>query len=89
VEYRITGTAQRCSATYQNSSGGTNQDEVNVPFSYSWSGAKSGDFLYMWCQIDTSSDTGVMTIGLYKNGTLVQSATATSFPNIATVSGSY
>src|ERR1035437_7718778 len=89
VEYRITGTSLRGSATYQNSRGGTNQSAVNVPFSYSWNGARSGDFLYMACQIDTGGDTGSITIGLYKNGNLVQSATANGFPNIATVSGSY
>jgi hypothetical protein len=89
VEYRITGSARRCSATYENSTGGTNQAEVNIPFSYSWSGAKSGDFLYMSCQIDTGGDSGSILVEIYKNGGVSKSATAIGFPNIATASGSY
>jgi hypothetical protein len=89
VEYRITGTARRCDATYQNSTGGTNQATVNIPFSYSWNGARSGDFLYMSCQISTGGDTGRITVAIYKNGSLYRSAEAVGFPNIATASGSY
>jgi hypothetical protein len=89
VEYRITGSARRCSATYENSTGGTNQSEVNIPFSYSWSGARIGDFLYMSCQIDTPGDGGNIVVTIYKNGTLYKSAEAVGFPNIATASGSY
>lgn len=89
VEYRITGTARRCDATYENSSHGTNQATVDIPFSYTWSSARSGDFLYMSCQISTGGDRGNITIGLYKSGRLVQSADASGFPNIATVSGLY
>jgi Carboxypeptidase regulatory-like domain len=89
VEYRITGTARRCAATYENSTGGTNQAEVPVPFSYSWNGARSGDFLYMSCQISSGGDTGNITVAIYKNGSLYRSATAIGFPNIATASGSY
>ncbi len=89
VEYRITGDARRCSATYENSTGGTNQAEVNIPFSYSWNGARVGDFLYMSCQISTGGDQGSITVGIYKNGALYRSATASRFPNIATASGTY
>lgn len=89
VEYRITGSARRCGATYENSSGGTNQAEVTIPFSYSWSGAKGGMFLYMSCQIDTGGDTGSIHIALIKRGTTVQTADANGFANIATVSGSF
>jgi hypothetical protein len=89
VEYRITGTARRCSATYENSSGGTNQQEVNVPFSYTWPSAHANDFMYMSCQIDTGGDGGSITIQLLRNGITIQSAMANGFPNIATVSGLY
>jgi hypothetical protein len=89
VEYRITGSARRCSATYRNSSGGTNQSSVSIPFSYSWDGARTGDFLYMSCQIDTGGDSGSIRIELLRRGSVLQSATANGFPNIATVSGSY
>ena len=89
VEYRITGTALQCSATYQNSTGGVDQRDVNVPFSYSWNGAKSGDPLSMSCRIESSEDTGSITIELYTNGTLIRSATASGFPHVAAVSASY
>jgi hypothetical protein len=89
VQYIITGSARRCSATYQNASGGTDQSEVNVPFSYSWPTARTRDFMYMSCQIDTAGDTGSLTITLYRNGVAIQTATANGFPKIATVSGSY
>ena len=46
VEYRITGTARTCDVTYQNASGGTSQRQVTVPWSFAWSSAKAGDFLY-------------------------------------------
>jgi hypothetical protein len=89
VEYRITGTARRCGATYENSTGGTSQATVDLPFSYTWSSARSGDFLYMSCQINTGGDNGNITVAIYKNGTLYRSADANGFPNIATASGSY
>lgn len=89
VEYRITGTARTCSATYENSTGGTNQQTVAIPFSYTWSSARSGDFLYMSCQINQGSDTGTITVSIYKNGSLYRSGFAAGFPNIATASGSY
>jgi hypothetical protein len=89
VEYRITGTARRCSATYENSTGGTNQQAVTIPFSYTWNSARSGDFLYISCQIDTGGDQGNITVAIYKNGSLYRSAQAIGFPNIATASGSY
>lgn len=89
IEYRITGTATHCSATYENDKGGTSQSGVNVPFTYSWNGAKSGDFLYVSCQIDTAADHGDLAVAIYRNGVLYKSATATAFPSSATTSGSY
>lgn len=89
VEYRITGSARRCDATYENSTGGTNQQEVTIPFSYSWNGARTGDFLYMSCQISSGGDSGNITVSIFKNGSLFKSAQAIGFPNIATASGSY
>jgi len=89
VEYRITGTARRCSATYANATGGTNQSVVSIPFSYTWARANTGDFLYLSCQIDSSGDTGSITVGIYKDGALYRSGFASGFPNIATASGSY
>ena len=89
IEYRITGTATHCSATYENDKGGTNQIGVNLPFTYNWNGAKSGDFVYVSCQIDTATDHGDLSVAIYKNGVLYKSSTATAFPSSATASGSY
>jgi len=88
VEYRITGTARRCSVTYENQSGSVSQAPVTIPWSYSRT-ARTGDFLYVSCQIDTSGDRGGITVAIYKSGGLYRSATASEFPNIATTSGSY
>lgn len=89
VEYRVTGTARHCAATYANSSGGTSQQGVALPFSYGWVSPREGAFLYMSCQIDQSTDAGSIRVDLYTDGALVKSATAVGFPTIATVSGSY
>lgn len=89
VEYRITGTARTCAATYANQSGGTNQQTVSIPFSYKWTSARSGDFLYMSCQINQGSDSGSITVDILRSGVRVSTATAFGFPNIATASASY
>jgi hypothetical protein len=89
IEYRITGTAAHCSATYENATGGTSQSGVAVPFTYTWNAAKPGAFLYMSCQIDTAADHGELVVAIYKNGVLYKSASANAFPSSATASGSY
>ena len=88
VEYQIAGSATRVDITYQNSSGGTSQiANAAVPWTYSWTGAKSGDFLYVSAQI--VSGTGSVTATIRKNGTVAQTSTSTGFATIATASGSY
>jgi hypothetical protein len=89
IEYRITGTAAHCSATYETATGGTNQSGVAVPFTYTWNDAKPGAFLYMSCQIDTATDHGDLVVAIYKNGVLYKSSSAHAFPSSATASGSY
>jgi hypothetical protein len=89
IEYRITGTATHCSATYETAAGATTQRRVDVPFTYNWNGAKSGDFVYVSCQIDTATDDGDLLVAIYKNGVLYKSATAVAFPSSATASGYY
>jgi hypothetical protein len=88
VEYSITGTAKTCAATYRSSSGATSQGRVNIPWSFTRS-ATSGDFLYISCQIDTSGDTGSILVRILRNGLVVNSASATGFPSIATASSTY
>jgi Carboxypeptidase regulatory-like domain len=89
VEYRITGTARRCDVTYESAPGSTSQATVDVPWSYTWGSARTGDFLYVSCQISTGGDRGNIKVAIYKNGTLYRSAMADGFPNIATASGTY
>jgi hypothetical protein len=89
VQYTVTGTAQHVALTYQNSSGGTDQKGASLPFSYSWSTAKTGDFLYISAQIDTSPDSGSITVTISKNGKTAFTGNATGFANIATASGTF
>lgn len=50
--------------------------------------AERGDFLYVSAQIDTSPDSGSITVQIIKDGDVYKSANAVGFPNIATASGS-
>jgi hypothetical protein len=88
VEYTITGTARRCDVTHQSSGGGVSQSTVTIPWSYSRT-ARTGDFLYVSCQISTGGDTGSIFVRIYKRGSLFESGSATGFPNIATASGTF
>ena len=88
VVYRVTGTATRVDVTYANSSGGTSQTAgATVPWTYAWSGAKADDFLYVSAQIVSAS--GSITVTIEKNGTPLQTSTASGFASIATASGRY
>lgn len=89
VEYTVTGSAKHVALTYQNSDGGTDQRGSGLPFSYAWSGAEDGDFLYISAQIDTSPDAGNITVSILKDGKTAYTGHASGFPNIATASGSY
>jgi len=88
ITYRVSGSAKHVSLTYQNSSGGTSQQGATVPWSYERSASK-GDFLYVSAQIDTSPDSGAITVTISKDGETLHSGTAIGFPNIATASGTY
>lgn len=89
VEYRITGSATRVDVTYTNASGGTSQvANAAVPWTYGWSGATSGDFLYVSGQIVNTSG-GTITATITKNGSTLQTSTSTGFASIATASGTF
>lgn len=88
AQYHISGSAKTCAATYRNSSGGTNQQVVTIPFDYSWNGATRGDFLYMSCQI-SGGDNGSITVQVYRAGGVCQSASASGAGSIATASCVY
>jgi len=87
VEYRVSGSAYSVFITYVNKTEGTSQEYSNTPWSYSWSGAKSGQFLYVSAQ--NQWDTGSVTVEIYKNGNLFKTSTSTGAYVIATASGSY
>lgn len=89
ILYQITGTAKHVSVTYQNSTGGTSQTGSALPFSYAYGTAHKGDFLYISAQIDTSPDTGSISVTILKGGSVLFSGSANSFANIATASGSF
>jgi len=88
VEYSITGTARTCSVTYRNSTNGTSQSRVTIPWSFTRSGT-TGDFLYVSCQIDSGGDTGSIFVRILKHGAQIASASANGFPNIATADAVY
>lgn len=87
VEYRISGSAYSVFITYENKTEGISQEYANVPWTYSWSGAKSGQFLYVSAQ--NQWETGSVTVEIYKNGSLYKTSTSTGAYVIATASGSY
>lgn len=89
VEYSVTGTATRVDLTYENSTGGVSQiANAVVPWTYRWSTAKSGDFLYVSAQIVNPSG-GSITATVRKDGRVVQTSTSTGFASIASASGTY
>lgn len=58
VTYSVTGTARRVSLTYENDSGGTEQHEVSLPWSKTYTGFTSElDFLYVSAQNQRESGT--------------------------------
>lgn len=87
--YSITGTAKHVSVTYANSTGGTSQTGSSLPFTYTLTGMKAGDFLYVSAQIDTSPDSGSIDVSITKDGKTLCSGFAVGFAKIATASCSF
>ena len=83
VQYNVTGTAQTVGLAFTNDSGGISQQSSAVPFTYSWSNAKSGEVANISAQIASSPDSGSIHVEIKKNGKVCQSADATGFPNTA------
>ncbi len=87
VEYRVSG-YRASSITYANASEGTSQvADVLLPWSYTFSGAHAGQFLYVSVQNDMPS--GCVTADIYKRGTLYKTSQSCGAYVIATASGSY
>lgn len=85
IEYRVTGTAERVSVTYETESGVAQAQNLTLPWSYARKG-KEGDFLYIAAQITEGN--GSVTVSIYKGSTLLESTTSTGFASIATASTS-
>ncbi len=83
VEYSVTGTAQTVGLAFTNNSGGISQQSSPVPFTYTWSNAKSGDDVGISAQITSNPDSGSIHVEIKKDGKVCQSADATGFPNTA------
>ena len=87
VEYRIVGTTTRASVTYRNATGGTTQTDVTLPWSHRWSGARTGDTLFVSAL--NRLDAGTIKAQIFKQGTLYRESESTRGFGIASVSGTY
>jgi hypothetical protein len=85
VEYFITGSAAAVGLTYQNASGGTEQNVVGLPSSMSFY-SRPGRVVYLSAQNKTNS--GDVHVSITVDGRLLQQATSSSAYGIATASGS-
>jgi hypothetical protein len=85
IEYEVTGSAQSASLTYQNRDGGTSQEDVSIPWTYSFT-ARSGDFVYISAQ--NEGEYGTVTVNIYLDGVQVKTSTSSGAYVIATASGS-
>jgi hypothetical protein len=84
VEYKITGTASRVSVTLNNATGGTEQyDNVSVPHTYRYD-TFTDWFLYISAQ--NQGEYGSVTVTIYLNGVVVNTATSEGAYVIATAS---
>lgn len=84
VTYSVTGTEiNRASITYQNESGGTEQREVDLPWTSGFPGRR-GQFLYISAQ--KPSERGTVKVAIDLDGTRAQQAESNSPYGIATAS---
>jgi|SRR5271157_2584585 len=81
--YSVTGLGQAM-LTYQNASGGTEQQTVSLPWSYTIPDVTSGQFLYISAQLQSS---GNVSCEITVNGATIQSANSSGDYVIASCSG--
>jgi len=84
VTYKMSGTARRADLTYQNAQGGSEQKEVALPWSISFS-ATDGQFVYLSGQ--NTGEYGSVTCAILLNGTSVKQSTSEGAYKIASCSG--
>ncbi len=85
VEYSIDGSARTAGLTYRNATGGTEQNEVSLPKTFSFY-ARDGSFVYLSAQNKTG--TGYVHVLITIDGRTLQEVTTGSAYGIATASGS-
>ncbi len=85
VEYRVVGEyTMTAFVTYRNASGGTEQMDVKLPWSTSFS-SRSGSFVYLSAQ--NRENAGKITVSIRVNGAQFRSSTSSGAYVIATASG--
>ncbi len=84
IQYKITGTAGGADLTYENSTGGTEQKEVKLPYEDSFM-ARRGAYLYISAQ--NTGEYGTVRCEILVNGQVVKSAESSGAYKIATCSG--
>ncbi|HXA63813.1 MAG TPA: hypothetical protein VNV82_01610 [Bryobacteraceae bacterium] len=84
VEYSVDGSARTAGLTYRNATGGTEQNEVSLPKTFSFY-ATGGSFVYLSAQNKTG--TGYVHVSITIDGRPLQEAAAGSAYGIATANG--
>lgn len=85
VTYKVGGSTTRASVTYENDQGGTEQADIPVPWTKTFT-FQSGDFVYISAQND--KDYGTITCEITVKGNVFKTAKSSGAYTIATCSGS-
>jgi hypothetical protein len=85
VVYKVTGTTNRASLTYQNAYGNTEQMEVDVPWTKTLKMVR-GEFVYVSAQ--NENDSGTIKCEILVDGALTETASSSGAYVIASCSGS-
>jgi MmpS family membrane protein len=89
VSYDVTGTATHADIVYENAEGGTSEIVgASLPWNLSWTGARSGEPLYISAQITVATG-GDVTVTIAKDGATVKTSTASGDDAVATASATY
>jgi hypothetical protein len=84
VEYKMIGNGGSASITYQNGTGGTEQQDIIIPWRYPKFKAVSGTFLYISGQLN---GTGTITCQIFLSGRLFKTSTSKGQYVIASCDG--
>ena len=85
VEYRVGGSARGAGVTYQNASGGTEQNDVGGPWTQTIRPARRGQFVYLAAQ--NKYDVGDVVCQIVVNGEVWKESRSGADYGIATCSG--